>query len=156
MRINVQLIDAGTDEHLRAEIFDRELSAENLFSIQSEISESIALALKATLSPEEQNRISTRPTDNLAAYDAYLAGRQLITRRQADELNQARGHFQRAVELDPEFARAWSGLALSALLGEAFEHALKSTELDPLSSIDHWNWPTCTRNWGDLMKRSNT
>ena len=89
-------------------------------------------------------------------YDAYLAGRQLITRRQADELNQARGHFQRAVELDPEFARAWSGLALSALLGEAFEHALKSTELDPLSSIDHWNWPTCTRNWGDLMKRSNT
>ena len=72
VRINVQLIDAQTDEHLWAEIFDRELTADNLFAIQSEISAEIAKALKATLSPEEQDRLNERPTDNLAAYNSYL------------------------------------------------------------------------------------
>ena len=83
VRINVQLIDANTDEHLWAEIFDRELTAENLFAIQSEISERIAAALKTTLSPEEQQAISERPTENLAAYDAYLLGRQLMAEADA-------------------------------------------------------------------------
>jgi hypothetical protein len=77
VRINVQLIDAVTDEHLWAEIFDRKLTAENLFAIQSEIAIKIAEALEATLSPEEESRLNDVPTTNMAAYNAYLRGRQL-------------------------------------------------------------------------------
>jgi len=65
VRINVQLIDAVTDEHLWAEIYDRELTAENLFAVQSEITKKIADALQAQLSTDEQGRIDARPTDNL-------------------------------------------------------------------------------------------
>ena len=111
VRINVQLIDAETDEHLWAEIFDRELTAENLFAIQSEISQSIAAALQATLSPEETARINTVPTQNLQAYDAYLRGRQLMASRQSAELEQSIEAFNKAVDLDPEFALAWVGVA---------------------------------------------
>ena len=111
VRINVQLIDGITDEHLWAEIFDRELTAVNLFAIQSEISQKIADALQATLSPEEQQRINTMPTDNLVAYDAYLRGRQLMAPRQSAKLELAIEEFRKAVELDPKFALAWVGLA---------------------------------------------
>ncbi len=111
VRINVQLIDAQTDEHLWAEIYDRELTARNLFAIQSEISQAIATALKATLSPEEKGRINRMPTDNLEAYNAYLRGRLLMATRQSDKLEQAIGAFRKATELDPGFALAWIGLA---------------------------------------------
>jgi TolB-like protein len=116
VRINVQLIDAQTDEHLWAEIFDRELTADNLFAIQSEISAEIAKALEATLSPEEQERLSERPTDNLAAYNAYLRGRQMMARRNSQDVDQAATEFQRAVELDPGFALAWVGVSETAIL----------------------------------------
>jgi len=111
VRINVQLIDAQTDEHLWAQIYDRELSTENLFAIQSEISESIARALEATLTPEEEQRVKQRPTQNLAAYEAYLRGRQLMARRESASLEQAKSEFQQAITLDPGFALAWVGLA---------------------------------------------
>jgi TolB-like protein/lipopolysaccharide biosynthesis regulator YciM len=116
VRINVQLIDAQTDEHLWAEIFDRELTADNLFDIQSEISAEIAKALQATLSPQEQQRLNERPTENLAAYNAYLRGRQLMARRNSRDIDKAAQEFQRAVELDPEFALAWVGVSESAAL----------------------------------------
>jgi TolB-like protein len=116
VRINVQLIDAQTDEHLWAEIFDRELTADNLFAIQSEISAEIAKALEATLSPDEQQRLSEQPTENLAAYNAYLRGRQLVTRRNSEDMDQAAREFQRAVELDPGFALAWVGIAEASAL----------------------------------------
>ena len=86
VRINVQLIDAQTDEHLWAEIYDRELTAENLFAIQSEISQAIADALQATLTPDEKGRINTAPTNNLQAHDAFLRGRQLMATRNSDSL----------------------------------------------------------------------
>ena len=111
VRINVQLINAATDEHLWAEIFDRELTAENLFAIQSKISEEIADALKVVLSLEEKTRINTRPTDNLQAYDAYLRGRQLMATRKVDKLQLAVEEFANAVALDPQFALAWVNLA---------------------------------------------
>jgi len=114
VRINVQLIDAATDEHLWAEIFDRELTAENLFAIQSEISEKSADALKTVktvLSLDEKTRINTQPTNNLQAYDAYLNGRQLMATRKVDQLQQAVTAFGKAVEIDPQFALAWVNLA---------------------------------------------
>jgi len=111
VRINVQLIDAKTDEHLWAEIYDRELTAENLFVIQSEISRAIADALQTTLSPEEQQRIDAKPTDNLLAYDAYMRGRQLMATRDSTRLKLATEEFNKATELDPLFALAWVGVA---------------------------------------------
>jgi TolB-like protein/Tfp pilus assembly protein PilF len=116
VRINVQLIDAKTDEHLWAEIFDRQLTAENLFAIQSEISTRIAEALQATLSPEEKSRLTNVPTTNLAAYNAYLRGRQLQSRRTSSDLERSLAEFQRATELDPGYALAWVGVAESASL----------------------------------------
>ena len=144
VRINVQLIDAKTDEHLWAEIFDRELTTSNLFAIQTEISEKIAAALKAALSDEEQQQINRRPTENMAAYQAYVRGRQSMAKRTSASLEQAMAEYRRAVELDPGFALAWVGIAecsrLSSVYGtmspnehmsimeEAVDQAL---ELDP-------------------------
>lgn len=116
VRINVQLIDAQTDEHLWAEIFDRELTARNLFAIQSEISQKIADALHTTLSPEETERINTMPTQNLDAYNAYMRGKQLLATRAAVNIEESTREFRRAVDLDPEFALAWVGLADSFYL----------------------------------------
>jgi len=116
VRINVQLIDAETDEHLWAEIFDRELTAQNLFAIQSEISKAIADALKATLTDQEEQQINRRPTENLVAYNAYMLARQLLPKRTSSALHQARDEFERAVKLDPDFALAWVGIADSAML----------------------------------------
>jgi TolB-like protein/predicted Zn-dependent protease len=116
VRINVQLIDAATDEHLWAEIYDRELTAENLFAIQSEVSQAIANALHATLSPEEAQRVSAVPTENLEAYETYLLGRQRWEKRTAESTAQAVDLFLKAIELDPNFAEAWAGL------GDAYRH----------------------------------
>ena len=116
VRINVQLIDAQTDEHLWAEIYDRELTAENLFKIQSEVSQAIAEALQATLSPAEAERINALPTTSLQAYEAYLRGRQRWEARTADSTAQAAELFLNAIELDPDFAEAWAGL------GDAYRH----------------------------------
>jgi TolB-like protein/Flp pilus assembly protein TadD len=111
VRINVQLIDAETDEHLWAEIYDRQLTAENLFVIQSEVSNAIAQALHTTLSPEEQQRVSAIPTLNLEAYEAYMLGRQHWNLRTANSLAEAAMLFQEAIDLDPNYARAYAGLS---------------------------------------------
>jgi TolB-like protein/Tfp pilus assembly protein PilF len=116
VRINVQLIDAQSNDHLWAEIFDRELTAENLFAIQSEISQKIANALETTLTQTEKDRINTMPTDNLEAFEAYVRGRQLMASRESAQLEQAVEELNRAVELDPEFALAWVGVADSHML----------------------------------------
>ena len=111
VRINAQLIDARTDEHLWAESYDRQLTVADIFAIQSEIATAIAEALRATLSPEEQERLETAPTENLAAYDAYLLGRQRMTKRTSIALAEAVDYFQQAIEIDPDFALAYVGLA---------------------------------------------
>jgi serine/threonine protein kinase len=73
VRINVQLIDAATEESLWAESYDRELSVKNIFAIQSDIAERIAIALQATLSDEERRRLDEIPTSDLEAYDFHLS-----------------------------------------------------------------------------------
>jgi TolB-like protein/Tfp pilus assembly protein PilF len=111
VRINVQLIDAAADEHLWSEIYDRQLTAGNIFSIQSEIATAVAGALRTTLSPEEQNRIEKVPTENLEALEVYFQGKQLIEKRTTVALAQAVEYFQQAVSLDPDFALAYVRLA---------------------------------------------
>lgn len=112
VRINVQLIDARTDEHLWAETYDRALTAENIFAIQSDMATSIAAALQATLSPRELARLAEVPTQSLQAYDYYLSGNDYL--RRPDNLTSyalASQQYQRAVEADPDFALAWAALS---------------------------------------------
>ena len=111
VRINIQLIDAATDKHLWAETYNRELTAENLFAVQSEITKRIADALQAELSTDEQRRIEAIPTDNLLAYEAYMRGRQLMATRNTAKLRRATEEFSKATEIDPMFALAWVGVA---------------------------------------------
>jgi protein kinase/serine/threonine-protein kinase len=114
VRINAQLIHAESNTHLWAETYDRELTAENVFTVQTEIAQAIADALRATLTPEEESRIASVPTANLTAYDFYLKGREAYQRYQAEDNNEAIRLFRQALELDPGYARAWAGL------GDAF------------------------------------
>jgi TolB-like protein len=111
VRINVQLIDARTDQHVWSNIYDRELTAANVFAIQSEIALAIAEALRATLSPEAEERIQSVPTQDLVALEAYFMGRQLLAKRNVPALTEAVARFAAAVERDPDFALAYVGLA---------------------------------------------
>lgn len=116
VRITAQLIDAATDESIWAASYDRQLSAENLFAIQTDISTAISDALKAELTEQEQVRIANVPTENMEAYRLYTLGRANVNERRLDSLEEARRQFERATELDPQFAEAWVGLADSVLL----------------------------------------
>jgi TolB-like protein len=111
LRINVQLIDAETDEHLWANTYDRRLNTDNLFAIQTEIATTIAAKLEATLTPEEKERIEKVPTENLEAFKLYLAGRQNLYQRKEENLRRARELFEQAIALDPKFAKAYAGLS---------------------------------------------
>ena len=111
VRINVQLIDAGSDAHLWAEVYDRELTTENLFDIQSEIARSIATALKATLTDSEIANVSDVPTDNVAAYELYLQGKRFALGETAIGFDTAVELYREALKLDPDFKLAWIGLA---------------------------------------------
>jgi TolB-like protein/Flp pilus assembly protein TadD len=114
VRISVQLIDAGSDEHLWAETYDRELA--DIFAIQSDVAQQIAEALKAHVSPEERERIERRPTTNLEAYQAYLRGMFLWNQRTDAAVNAGIEQFRRAIELDPGYAPAHVGLADSCIV----------------------------------------
>ena len=111
VRINVQLIDAATDEHLWAETYDRELSVENLFAIQSEITETIAKELAATLSAEERSRVRRDRTTDLEAFNAFNRGKQLFYRSSFEALQGAVEEFERALAIDPDYAQAHARLA---------------------------------------------
>ena len=126
IRINVQLIDADTDEHLWAETYSRQLTPENIFEIQEEIVSQITRALHATLSPQERERLSARPTEDLQAYEAYLLARQRMQDRTVPALKEAVGLFQTAIDRDEGFVLAYAGLAESYMvLNNAGEYTLK-------------------------------
>ena len=111
VRINAQLIDASTDEHLWAQTFDRQLTTVNLFEVQAEIAAAIANALQTTLSPREVAVMEEVPTRNLDAYRAYLAVMEVRGDLNLSSLHGGVDAFRRAVELDPDFAEAWGMLA---------------------------------------------
>ena len=111
IRINVQLIDAATDNHLWAEVYDREMSAENVFEIQSEVAMAIANALQLALTPDETIRLSAVPTRSTEAYTFYQSGNDYFRNPDFAALPTAVQQFQRAVDEDPDFALAWAKLA---------------------------------------------
>ncbi len=111
VRVTGQLIRAASDEHVWAQAYDRDLT--DIFAIQAELSQQIALALKTALSPEEKTLIARRPTQNTEAYDMYLRAREVDNRTSGTrpELDKDEALTQRAVDLDPSFAAAWGHLA---------------------------------------------
>jgi TolB-like protein len=116
VRITIQFIEAERDAHLWTETYDRELTAANIFSIQSEIATIVADALRATLTPEDENLIDSVPTENMAALEAYFRGKQAMEKRTSTTLAEAVDDFNRAIEHDPNFALAYVGLADSFVL----------------------------------------
>jgi len=116
IRINVQLIDAKTDEHLWAETYNRQLTADNIFEIQEQIASEIAAALNTALSPDDKKRLALRPTDNIEAYEAYVIGRQKLANRILADVRFAADQFKRSIGLDPEFVLAYVGLAESYMV----------------------------------------
>jgi len=111
VRINVQLIDASNDRHLWAQVYDRELT--DVFAIQSELAQEIASALKATLSPGEQERIERKPTQNGDAYLLYLEAHEIFGRpdRHHDDVARVELLYEKAIQLDPTFALAQARLS---------------------------------------------
>ena len=110
VRINAQLIDVNGDQHLWAETFDREMTVENIFDIQSEITQQITLAVRGELNEEERANLARIPTNNLEAYEAYLKAMGLMhqTDYEQENFQMAERWALRAVSLDPDFAQAWA------------------------------------------------
>lgn len=113
VRVNAQLIESATDEHIWAETFDHELTAANLFDIQSELAYAIAEQLHTALSASDQSLINHVPTRNLEAYSAYLRGLKLRESggHNVRKVTEAIEAFRQATILDPEFALAWAQLS---------------------------------------------
>jgi TolB-like protein/DNA-binding winged helix-turn-helix (wHTH) protein/Tfp pilus assembly protein PilF len=113
VRVTAQLVDAATDTDLWAETFDRPLTLENLFDIQSEIADHVAAGLKRSLSVSDRPRAASLPTASLPAYEAFLLGKYHYRRDQPGDIQTSITQFQIAVENDAEFADAWDWLAFA-------------------------------------------
>src|SRR5947207_1761870 len=127
VRVNVQLINAQTDSHLWAETYDRKLT--DVLGVESEIAKSVAESLQARLNGREEHALAVKPTKNPEAYDAYLRGLAFEARSYRytypDLWRKAVDYYQRAAQLDPNFASAWSRLSrLNAHL--YFSHSVET------------------------------
>jgi TolB-like protein/phosphoglycolate phosphatase-like HAD superfamily hydrolase len=145
VRITAQLIDAVNDRHLWSETYDRELH--DIFAIQDEIANAIVAALRGTLGAAQAGRVVTvrADTENLEAYDLYLKARELFIARR--DLEESVRLFEGVVEMDPDFARGWEGLAAVTSVVESWgirdrdytalarQAAKRALDLDPSLSM---------------------
>ncbi len=146
VRINVQLIDAATDNHLWAETYDQAWTAENIFAIQTDLAHKIADALKARLTPETERRIVAHGTASDEALELYFRARyaQDTRGRFGQDVDEVIGLFRSAIESDSSYAPAWAGLAyaylsaanwlqmpLDSAIGPASEAIDRAIALDP-------------------------
>jgi len=116
LRITAQLIEARSDTHIWSETYDRKL--ENIFQIQDEISTAITDSLKVHLLDEVHSLAESGRTENVEAYSAYLIGKERLALRTQDDIEAARTQFEKAIEMDPQFAPAHVQLAHAWLLLE--------------------------------------
>jgi len=114
VRVNVQLINALTDAHLWADIYDRKLT--DIFAVESDIAKTIAETLRARLTGTEKSAIAARPTENSEAHELYLKGRYFFGKRTADDFKRAIDYFNQAIAKDPNYAPAYAGIADSYVL----------------------------------------
>ena len=161
IRVHAQLIRAATDEHFWSEAYDRELR--DVLSLQSDVAQSIARKVEVTVTGEEHARLSSARTVDPEAYEAYLKGRFYWNKRTADSMPKAALYFEQAINKDPGYGAAYSGLAdcnsglawhgfksSADVLPKAYAAAQKAVEIDPHSAeahaslalvLDHkWDW----------------
>jgi TolB-like protein/Tfp pilus assembly protein PilF len=161
VRITAQLIDGSSDEHVWADSYDRNLR--NVLSLLNEVAGAIAEEIHATLTPEQTERLSRARPVNLEAYDALLRGQQLFNTFRSNNVRESIGYFEKAIEIDPEFAEAhaWLGGAYTVLgvlgappmdvMPKSKASAQKALELDDGLAIAHtamgyvllyfdWDW----------------
>jgi adenylate cyclase len=147
LRVTAQLINVTDGYHLWSERYDRQL--EDVFEIQDEIAENIVRALRVVLGEDEKRAIEKAPTENIQAYEYYLRGRQIQHQMRRTALQYARRMFDRAIEIDRNFARAHAGIAdccsflymywdaSQANLEAADASSRRALELDPASAEAH-------------------
>jgi TolB-like protein/class 3 adenylate cyclase/Tfp pilus assembly protein PilF len=111
VHVNVQLIRSATDEHLWAESYNRKL--DDVFGVEGEVASAIADQLNAKLTGAEQKAVAEKPTQNAAAYDAYLRAIAIDNATTLDTTKRVAGLYAEAVRLDPQFALAWARLAVA-------------------------------------------
>ncbi len=148
VRITAQLIDAVSGHHLSAERYDRDL--EDVFAVQDEVTRTIVATLAGKLDDTERRRVRKEGdrTGNLEAYDFVLRGRELFSRSTPEDNLAARGMYEKAVALDPDYARAYSGIAWTylqeawvtgskAAIEQSLAYARKGVRINPASHSNH-------------------
>src|SRR5437868_813808 len=147
LRVTAQLINVADGYHLWSERYDRQL--EDVFAIQDEIAENIVRALRMVLGEDEKRALEKPRAENVKAYEYYLRGRQIENQMRRSALQYARRMFDRAIEIDPDFARAHAGIAdccsflymywdgSNANLEAADASSQRALELDPASAEAH-------------------
>ena len=153
VRISVQLVDAGLDEHIWSETFEQEVR--DVMLLQSEVAQAIAQQVEVAIRPEEQNQFESAESIDPAAFEAYLKGQFYVERFTPQDLKLAAQYYQQAVDIDPDHALAYTGLAkLCAFQAqggmikpqEARERCLplieKALELDDSLPEAHYNYAT--------------
>jgi len=147
VRITGQLIETSTDSHLWSETYDREMK--DVFAIQDDIAQNIVAALQMTLTPKERRSLQYVATSNPEAYDYYLRGRKFFYVMTVRDFQHAIRMYDKAIELDPNYANAYAGIAdtysqifrFVAATSENAAQALKASkhavELDPDSAEAH-------------------
>ncbi|MCA1852485.1 MAG: tetratricopeptide repeat protein, partial [Beggiatoa sp.] len=168
LSISAELVDARDNSHIWGEQYNR--SPSDILVVQQEIAREIAERLRAHLTGEERRRVTRNYTENVESYQLYLRGRHHWNKRTAEGLRQAIGYFQQAIERDPNYALAYSGLAdsysnlqeyagapLSETLPRARAAALRALEIDDSLAEAHaslgvnyyqsWQWAEAEREY---------
>jgi adenylate cyclase len=147
LRVTVELVDVTSGYHLWSDRYDRKLA--DVFEIQDQIADNVVRALRVVLGETERRVVEKAPTENVEAYEYYLRGRQIQHQLRRSSLEYARRMFERAIEIDPNFARAHAGVAdccsflyqyldpSEANLETANASSQKALELDPTSGEAH-------------------
>ncbi|MGI9265646.1 MAG: tetratricopeptide repeat protein [Gammaproteobacteria bacterium] len=144
VQVHARLVDARQDRQVWAQDYRRSLSAANVFEIQAELSRSIIDAMHAKLTRAEGRRVDKAPTDNLEAYRMVILGRQQINLQTEESFRKAEEYFRMAIDEDPDYAVAWSGLGDATWSAYAYgfdrdesrteraeKYVLRALELDP-------------------------
>ena len=125
--LNIQLIDASTDTPIWVEQYNREV--EDIFGLQNDVAKKIADAIAAVVTPSELEQIERKPTEDLIAYDYFLQALDPFYSQTTEGLEEAIPLFQKAVQQDPRFARAYANLAISYYYLDIFQRQKQYTDL---------------------------
>jgi serine/threonine-protein kinase len=168
LRITAQLIQASDGNHEWSDTYDREM--QDIFAVRSEVAQQVAATLKVRLLGEEKKQLDKKPTENLEAYNLYRRGRYYADKLSEEGMAKARPLFEQAIEKDPHFALAYTGLADNYVIAadaiipprEAFskakEAALKAIEMDDSLAEAHaslgfvhyhydWDWAAAEKEF---------